>query len=365
MKTFTCTLFSASLIASAAAHGWVGTLTIGNKAYPGNKPTQEQPKGAPSVIRQIADNQPIKDLSSQEIICGRDAKPAALVAEAAAGSKVLVDWATAMADGNWFHDVGPMQTYMASCGSKSCDKFDAKEARWFKISEQGQDASGNWAQTKLDDGSPASVTLPSNLKAGHYLFRHEIIALHTAQNIGNAEFYLGCAQLKVTGSGTGIPAESELVKFPGAYKAADKGIFVDVYNMKTKYKFPGPPVAAFASGAAPPADDPPSPAEPAETTKAATTHKATSTKAATTKAAAGTTKAPAGTTKAAGATTTQKAATTTAKAATTTSKGAAASTPKTCKGKHRRRALDLEARAKTDVRRSRAKHLHRVVPRSL
>ncbi|KAJ7622124.1 glycoside hydrolase, partial [Roridomyces roridus] len=249
MKSAATLLFSASLVASAAAHGWIGKITIGGKAYTGNKPTIFQPTANPSVVRQIADNLPVKDVTSAELTCGRTAQPGKLIATVAPGDQVLVNWNTAADNGFWFHDVGPMMTYLASCGSGSCTDFDASEAKWFKISEQGQDASGAWAQAKLDDGSPASFTLPSNLKAGNYLLRHEIIALHTAQSLGGAEFYPDCAQITVTGDGTGAPTPSELVSLPGAYKASDAGILLDVYNMGGKaYQFPGPPVAAFVSG---------------------------------------------------------------------------------------------------------------------
>ncbi|KAJ6580736.1 glycosyl hydrolase family 61-domain-containing protein [Mycena capillaripes] len=291
MKSFAAILFSLSLISSTVAHGWLGTLTIAGKAYTGNKPVEEVGKGAPSVVRQIANNLPVKDLTLAEITCGRDATPAALVASAAPGDTLLLDWNTLAAGGNWFHDVGPMMTYLASCGSKSCADFDASQAKWFKIDEQGQDASGNWAQAKLDDGSPASVTLPSNLAPGNYLLRHEIIALHTAQSLGGAEFYPSCSQLTVSGSGTGAPAPSELVSLPGAYKPSDAGILIDVYNMKGAYQFPGPPVAAFVKGGSSPA----APGKGTTTTKAAaptSTHASPSTSA-TKGAPATTTHAPA------------------------------------------------------------------------
>ncbi|KAJ7689620.1 glycosyl hydrolase family 61-domain-containing protein [Mycena rosella] len=343
MKFTSATLFSASLIASTAAHGWVGTLTVGGKSYTGNKPVEESPKGVSSPIRQIANNLPVKDLTLDEIICGRNALPAAQMATAAPGDTVLLDWNTAMPDGNWFHDVGPMMTYLASCGSASCAQFDATNAKWFKISEQGQDASGAWAQAKLDDGTPASVTLPSNLKAGNYLLRHEIIALHTAQSVGGAEFYPSCSQITVTGSGTGAPAASELVTFPGAYKPTNPGVLINVYDMKTKYQFPGPPVAAFVSGAAPPK----APAAPGTTStkSVATTHATTTTHAA--------------------------AATTTTRAAATTSTHAPAASsapPKICKGKRSRARAAAPAPAPAAELPSigaRRRHMHRVVPRSL
>ncbi|KAJ7239195.1 glycosyl hydrolase family 61-domain-containing protein [Mycena haematopus] len=248
MKCAASILFSASLIASAVAHGWVGRLTIAGKVYKGNQPLEQVPNGAPSVVRQISNNLPVKDASLPDLTCGRNAKPAALVAPAAPGDTLLMDWNTLAGDGNWFHDMGPILTYLARCENSNCAEFNASEARWFKIAEQGLDANGNWAQAKLDDGSPARATLPANLKAGEYLLRSEIIALHTAQSIGGAEFYVSCSQLKVTGSGTDAPTESELVRFPGAYRATDKGILIDVYNMHGAYQFPGPPVAAFVNG---------------------------------------------------------------------------------------------------------------------
>ncbi|KAF7345557.1 hypothetical protein MVEN_01574400 [Mycena venus] len=249
MKSFTAsTLFALSLAASTAAHGWMGTLTVGGKAYKGNEPVEQTPNGAPSVIRQIANNLPVKDTTSPDLTCGRSAKPAALTATAAPGDTLQIDWRTLAAGGNWFHDVGPMMTYLASCGSESCEKFDASGAKWFKIDEQGLLADGTWAQAKLDNGSPASVTLPSNLKAGNYLLRHEIIALHTAQSEGGAEFYPNCAQLTVTGSGTATASADEMVSLPGAYKPTDAGILINVYDMTGAYKFPGPAVASFVKG---------------------------------------------------------------------------------------------------------------------
>jgi hypothetical protein len=237
MKSFTSLLFFA---ASVAAHGWVNSITIGGKAYPGHSPFSN---GGASVIRQVTTNEPVLDPQGKDITCGPGAyKPASLVASAKAGDKILVDWAAT--SGNWFHDVGPMMTYLASCGSTTCDKFDASKAKWFKIQEQGQDAQGKWAQEKISewscylpfqdiyyftvDGSPASVTLPSTLAPGNYLLRSEIVALQNGMFPGKSEFYPSCAQLKVSGSGSGAPAASELVSLPGAYKPTDAGIKVDV-----------------------------------------------------------------------------------------------------------------------------------------
>ncbi|KAJ7622097.1 glycosyl hydrolase family 61-domain-containing protein [Roridomyces roridus] len=338
MKSAATLLFSASLIASVAAHGWIGKITIGGKAYTGNKPTIFQPTANPSVVRQIADNLPVKDVTSAELTCGRTAQPGKLVATAAPGDQVLVNWNTAADNGFWFHDVGPMMTYLASCGSGSCANFDASKAKWFKISEQGQDASGVWA-----------FTLPSNLKAGNYLLRHEIIALHTAQSLGGAEFYPDCAQITVTGDGTGAPAPSELSSLPGAYKASDPGILIDVYNMGGKaYQFPGSPVAAFVSGGTPPPPASP-PAEAGSSTAKTATH-STVKAASSTKVAAPTTS------------TVTKEAQSTAAAAPATASSAA---PKTCKNKRSRRSVAAVSvpEAAPASRRSRS-HMHRDMARA-
>lgn len=50
----------------------------------------------------------------------------------------------------------------------------------------------------------------------------------------------GADQLSVTGGGSNSPAT---VKFPGAYKASDAGIKVNIHAALSSYVVPGPPVA--------------------------------------------------------------------------------------------------------------------------
>jgi hypothetical protein len=146
-----------------------------------------------------------------------------------------------------------MLTYMANCGDSTCDKFDSRNAKWFKIQQVGRDGKGQpWAQQALMNGATADVTLPNNIAPGNYLIRHEIIALHLAEQQGGAEFYPSCAQLQVTGNGNGVPQDSELVSFPGAYSDNDAGIFTkSAFDVNADYTFPGPPIAAFVGGAGP------------------------------------------------------------------------------------------------------------------
>lgn len=81
-----------------------------------------------------------------------------------------------------------------------------------------------------------------------------MLALHGAQTVGGAQFYIGCAQLKVTGTGSGSCGPT--ISIPGAYKAEDDNIYIpNVYNGfdATTYKAPGGPVATCGgSGSAAP-----------------------------------------------------------------------------------------------------------------
>ena len=47
---------------------------------------------------------------------------------------------------------------------------------------------------------PAAI--PANLAPGNYLIRHELLALHQVYTL---QCYPECAQLVVTGTGTGVP----------------------------------------------------------------------------------------------------------------------------------------------------------------
>jgi hypothetical protein len=77
--------------------------------------------------------------------------------------------------------------------------------------------------------SQVEFTIPKNVPSGKYLVRVESIALHQASSVGGAQMYLSCAQIEVTGGGTGKPGP--LVAFPGAY-----------YPIVTSYIAPGPAV---------------------------------------------------------------------------------------------------------------------------
>ncbi|KAJ7820659.1 glycoside hydrolase [Mycena olivaceomarginata] len=252
MKRPTTFALIASVFTGAAAHGWVSTVVIKNTTYTGNAPLETQPTPKDSIIRQVADNMPVSDLTLDDLICGRGATSATQVAPAAPGDNIKIGWGGYPEDrgGEWIHDVGPMLAYLAACDT-SCSTFNATQAtQWFKIAQQGTQSNGSWYQERLYEGLLAEVTLPANLKGGDYLLRHEVIALHMAEALGGGEFFPSCIQITVTGNGTSTATQKEMAHFPGAYKSTDPGIHLDVYTNfdGAAYPFPGPPIAAFVEG---------------------------------------------------------------------------------------------------------------------
>jgi hypothetical protein len=257
MKFSAFTLVPLLVAQYVSAHGITSQISIQGKVFQGNRlggPTN------PSVIRQVSSQDPNKGANNPALTCGPNATPATLVADANPGDTINFDWRTA-SGGPWPHNTGPMLTYLASCGSVTCDKFNQVNAQWFKIDQVGKKPGNpaDWVQKDLMTGGVASVVLPRNLAPGNYLIRHEIIALHLATSVGGAEFYPACAQLKVGGSGTGVPKASELVKLPGAYSDNDPGIFApNVFDPAANYVFPGPPIATLVEDQS----TPPSPSSP-------------------------------------------------------------------------------------------------------
>lgn len=139
---------------------------------------------------------------------------------------------------------GPVQVYLASVADAS--SADGSAASWFKIfadtwarnpSGFGGD-SDYWGTNDLNTCcGRMNVKIPSDIAPGDYLLRAEAIALHTASSSGQAQFYMTCYQITVTGSGSAKPAG---VKLPGAYAASDPGILVNIHAAMSTYIAPGP-----------------------------------------------------------------------------------------------------------------------------
>ncbi|CAE6483567.1 unnamed protein product [Rhizoctonia solani] len=231
-----------SVASSVLAHGNVQEIVVGSPAatYIPWLPFQDpyKPTAPERVGRKILDNGPVEDVTSIDIQCNKAAVPAALIATAAAGSKVALNWT------DWpTSHIGPVITYLAKAPSDITKWSPGTDKVWFKIDEAGLE-NGKWAGTDvlLSQNGLWTVTIPQSLQAGQYIMRHEIIALHSAGSYPGAQFYPSCIQFEITGSGTALPDDTDLVSFPGAYSGTDPGIKYNPYAGATTYPIPGPPV---------------------------------------------------------------------------------------------------------------------------
>lgn len=92
--------------------------------------------------------------------------------------------------------------------------------------------------TLIASNYTSTTTIPANLKAGNYVIRHEIIALHGGQSDNGAQAYPQCLNIKVGGSGTVAPSGG--IVGSSLYKRTDPGILFNLYVSYTSYPYPGP-----------------------------------------------------------------------------------------------------------------------------
>ncbi|KAK3684155.1 glycoside hydrolase [Podospora appendiculata] len=138
---------------------------------------------------------------------------------------------------------GPMQFYLARVpDGQDVSTWKGDGAVWFKVYHE-QPNFGAQLTWPSNGKSSFTVPIPKCIKSGFYLLRGEHIGLHVAQSSGGAQFYISCAQIGVTGGGNTEPSSEYKVSFPGAYKASDPGILINInYPIPTSYKNPGPAV---------------------------------------------------------------------------------------------------------------------------
>lgn len=139
---------------------------------------------------------------------------------------------------------GPTQYYLAKVPEgQSVKTWDGAGAVWFKFHTEMPLAGGSGGQSWPAQNlyQTANATIPAATPSGDYLLRVEQIALHLAQTADGAQFYLACSQVTITGGDDGTPGP--LMAFPGAYKATDPGILVNLGRVSsTTYVPPGPAV---------------------------------------------------------------------------------------------------------------------------
>ncbi|KAH6635728.1 glycoside hydrolase, partial [Chaetomium tenue] len=184
------------------------------------------------------------NVDSPDIICSVNATNSKIYpVPVAAGSTIKLHWTT------WPESHhGPIFTYLAACNG-DCVTADKEQLQWFKIAELGQisygaggGTSGVWAADQLRlAGGDWDVTIPSSIKAGNYVLRHEILALHSAYDVGGAQFYPQCTNIQITGGGNDTPSG---VVGTSLYTKDEPGVQYNIYNDESKpvYPMPGPPL---------------------------------------------------------------------------------------------------------------------------
>ncbi|KAI1406607.1 glycoside hydrolase family 61 protein [Hypoxylon fuscum] len=194
-----------------------------------------------SSVRQTANfqsNGPVTDVNSDAIRCYQNAAGGAKdTTQVKAGGQIT--WTAAP---NIYHP-GALSAYMAKVPSgQTAASFDGSGKVWFKVYQDMPTTSGGQYTWPSNGKSEISFTVPQCLAEGDYLFRIEHVALHSASAAGGAQFYISCAQIHVSG-GSGSAQPSNLVSFPGAYKATDPGLMINIYNNGGKaYQPAGPSV---------------------------------------------------------------------------------------------------------------------------
>lgn len=144
-----------------------------------------------------------------------------------------------------------MLTYLAACNNGSCTSADKEKLEWVKIDELGwlnssgwEALGGTWASDVLIANKFSwIVKVPENLAEGAYVLRHEIIALHVANETDGAQAYPQCVNIRVEKASA---VGEDTKKIEGGilgnklYKAMDKGILVDIHGKIAGYEIPGP-----------------------------------------------------------------------------------------------------------------------------
>ncbi|KFZ10488.1 hypothetical protein V502_08085 [Pseudogymnoascus sp. VKM F-4520 (FW-2644)] len=177
-------------------------------------------------------NSPVTDLASNDLRCNVGGETGAgTTIDVTAGSSV--DFT---ADVAVYHQ-GPVSFYMAKAPT-TADSFDGSGDVWFKIKDIGPTFSGGAATWDL--GLTYSVTIPASVPDGEYLLRIQQLAIHNPWPGGIPQFYISCAQIAVTGGGSGTPGP--LVAIPGAFAETDPGYTANIYSDFTSYTVPGPEV---------------------------------------------------------------------------------------------------------------------------
>ncbi|KAH7396008.1 glycosyl hydrolase family 61-domain-containing protein [Cadophora sp. MPI-SDFR-AT-0126] len=232
MRSFTSLLvIFCVLLHHASAHYIFWQLKYGGTKYP-----------TYTYVRKNTNmNSPVTDLASNDLRCnaGGESGAATDTLEVKAGGEFTWTLDTAV-----YHN-GATAMYMAKAPT-TAKEYDGSGQRWFKIVEIGPTFSGGNPTWPL--WQTYTYRIPPATPNGEYLLRIEQLALHNPG--GTPQFYISCAQVSVSGGGSGTPGP--LVSIPGYVKGTEAGYTVNIYNNFKSYTLVGPSVWAGQNDTSPP-----------------------------------------------------------------------------------------------------------------
>ncbi|KAH9905483.1 endoglucanase-4 [Xylariomycetidae sp. FL2044] len=218
-----------------SGHGFVSGVTVNGAWTAGSDPvwyyyaagTAPATAGWDSLNQDLGFIEPAK-FGTSDIACHKSATVGKNFINVNAGDTIKFYWNT------WPDShKGPILNYIAPYNT------NAATLQWSKISQSSFVSGTTWATDQLISSNfTSTTTIPRNLKAGNYVIRHEIIALHGATKNNGAQAYPQCFNLKVGGSGSVSPSGG--TTGTSLYKRNDAGIMFNVYGSSTSYPYPGP-----------------------------------------------------------------------------------------------------------------------------
>lgn len=183
----------ATLLDTASAHGFVRDVSSNGAWAKGSDPvwyyfpanSRPQTAGWDSLNQDNGFVEPAA-VGTDNVNCHKSATAGRLYATVAAGSSLNFYWNT------WPDShKGPIINYIAPCNG-DCTTLTPGALRWSKISQSSyvNPSTNTWVtDTLIKSNFTSAVTIPKNLKAGNYVIRHEIIALHGGQGDNGAQLY--------------------------------------------------------------------------------------------------------------------------------------------------------------------------------
>ncbi|KAF8310189.1 hypothetical protein DL93DRAFT_1670571 [Clavulina sp. PMI_390] len=170
------------------------------------------------------DNGPLTDVTSPLLRCYENSTAASTGSTTAEAGNTY----SFMSDAVMGHP-GVFFVYMANVADLTSESAGDGDV-WFKVYQNAP----YWDPTLYEfvfpyiNGYNITFTIPKATPSGKYLIRAEQIALHVASVYGGAQFYIACAQVTVTGGGSGTPGP--LVAIPGVYTGYEPGILINIYT---------------------------------------------------------------------------------------------------------------------------------------